>query len=81
MGRRMAGSDDHVPILSSAFLAALQSGGLRFVRLVPRRTTPHSRLLNMETLVVALLTGADFLVASQLIGADAAWRPKPMLWL
>ena len=57
-------------------VAVMRSGGLRFVCLVPHRTTPHSRLLNMETLFVALLTGANFLVASQLIRADAAWRPE-----
>ena len=60
-------------------MAVPRIGGLRFVRLVPHRTTPHSRLLNMETLFVALLTGANFSVASQLIGADAAWRPEPIV--
>ena len=49
------------------------------MRLVPHRTTPHSRLLNIKTWFVALLTAANFLIASQLIGADAAWRPEPIV--
>ena len=53
-------------------MAVPRSGGLRFVRLVPHRTTPHSQLLDMETLVVSLLIGADFLGVSLLIGADVA---------
>ena len=50
------------------FVAVLRSGGPRFVRLVPHRTTPHSQLLNLKTLVVSLLLQADFfLVVSLLI--------------
>ena len=40
-------------------VAVMRTGGLRFFRLVPHRTTPYSRLLNIESLVVSLLREAD----------------------
>ena len=40
-------------------VAVMQTGGLRVFRLVPHRTTPQSRLLNIESLVVPLLCEAD----------------------
>ena len=58
----MADLADHVPQLTElgVYVAIMRStGGLRFFRLVPHRTTPHSRLLNIESLVVSLLREAD----------------------
>ena len=40
-------------------VAVMRTGGLRFFRLVPHRTTPYSQLLNIESLVVSLLREAD----------------------
>ena len=40
-------------------VAVMRTGGLRFFCLVPHRTTPYSRLLNIESLVVSLLREAD----------------------
>ena len=40
-------------------VAVMRTGGLRFFRLVPHCTTPHSRLLNIETLAASLLLRAD----------------------
>ena len=39
-------------------MAAMRTGGLRFFRLVPHRTTPQSRLLNIQSLVVTLVRKA-----------------------
>ena len=40
-------------------VAVMPTGALRFFRLVPHHTTPHSRLLNIESLVVSLLREPD----------------------
>ena len=62
VGRRMADSAGHVPVLSSAFAwmfcGAEDSGSF----VCPHRATPYSRLRHMGTSAVALLTGACFLL-------------------
>ena len=55
-GRRMADSVNHV---LSVCVAIMRTRGLRFFHLVPHHTTPHSRLLNIESLVVSLLCETD----------------------